>query len=401
MRIAFVNPEYPSPSGQDQGGIATYTYSMADACARLGHRVHVLVKKGIVPRRLGASVTVHEYAPLPLRDPLSLVNRMINGDVYWERCYSAGVRKTLLDIYGAEPLDVVEVPEYNGLAYSLTSPLPFPVIIHFHTPTAVVDFYNAIKTSGRQKQWYAFEAKALANAAAFRCPSRALAREISARYGIPDGRITLIRHPFDTAPFDSIDKSRSTNRIDILFVGRLERRKGVDIVRDNIQKILSLDPRIRFTFAGEHSTGEMGTNRGAVERALSENERKRVYFLGPVKREELPVLYCRSNLLCFPSLFENAPYTVLEAMAGRLPIVGARCGGTAELIRHGESGLLFNPDSHTDLLQCIKRIIEDSAYGDTLARQAYDDLKNGFQPEKIAAETMAFFSQAMAKFKGT
>jgi glycosyltransferase involved in cell wall biosynthesis len=398
MNIALVNPEYPSPSGLDQGGIATYTYSMAEALARLGHRIHVLVKIGTVPPALPSSVTVHDYAPVPPRDPFRRLLSLINGELYWERCFSIGVRKALIAISAAEPLDIVELSEYNGLAFALTPPLPFPIVIHFHTPSELVDFYNAVKVTARRGQWHAFEAKALSNATAFRSPSCALAKEMGARYSIPGRLIEFIPHPFDTAPFDTIEKKRDATVIDILFVGRLERRKGAEILRAAIQRILALDPRIRFTLAGELSAGDMGNFRGSIERTLSAPERQRVYFLGPVKRERLPVLYCRSHILCFPSLFENSPYTILEAIAAELPVVGARRGGIPEIIRHEETGLLFNPENPPELLECIRRLIENAGLAGALAKRAYAVVSKDFRPEKIATRTIAFYTKTIAEF---
>jgi glycosyltransferase involved in cell wall biosynthesis len=398
MNIAFINPEYPSLSGHDQGGIATYTYCMALACAELGHRVHILVKNGIVQKQIHRSVIFHEFGPIPLRSPFRRLKKIINGDILWEREYGLGVRQLILSIHKNEPLDIIEAPEYNGLAGELQPPLPCPVIVHFHTPTVIVDQYNAEKINWRRKQWYSFEQRACLNAAAYRCPSRALAMEITKRYGIAQSRIAIIQHPFDTALFDAIEKKRKEDHFDILFVGRLERRKGAEFLLMNLQRILSLDPRLRFTFAGEYSVGDMDQYRCAIERSLSENDRKRVWFLGPIKREKLPVLYCRSDLLCFPSLFENAPYTILEAMAAKLPVIGANTGGIPELIHHEENGLLFNPESPEELLDSIRTVIAHPDKAKAFANSAYATMKKDFKPDVIARLVIEFYSSVMASF---
>ncbi len=396
MNIAFVNPEYPSRSGHDQGGIATYTYSMAAACAQLGHQVHVLVKSGTDTRLIREGVTLHEFAPIPSKRPFRWIEKFRNGAICWERHYAAGLRQALLEIHGKFPLDIVEVPEYNGLACDLGPPLPFPVVVHFHTPTELVDLYNAIKINRDRKQWHTFEQNACLNASAYRCPSTALAEEISKRYGIPENKIRIIRHPFDTSLFDAIAKTRSSDHIDVLFIGRLERRKGAEILLKNIQRILSLDKRLRFTFAGEFAIGDMDLYRSAIERSLSEIDRKRVWFLGPTKRERLPVLYCRSHMICIPSLFENAPYTILESMAAKLPIVGANTGGIPELIRHEESGLLFNPDNSDELVACIRTFIDNPAQAESFAQNAYTRVIQDYNSGKIAGMVFDFFNSVIS-----
>ncbi len=400
MNIVFVNPEYPSPSRNDQGGIATYTYSMANACARQGHHVHILVKQGTVPKQINPDVAIDVFDHVSLPGPVRWFSRFFNGETVWERRYSWGLRQKLLDLHNKEPIDIVEVPEYNGMGYELAAPLPFPIIIHFHTPTVLVDYYNEIKITRGQKQWHLFEARALDNAIAFRCPSAALKMEMCRRYSIFEDKITLIRHPFDTRPFDSIKKREYCQGvIDVLFVGRLERRKGAGILLRKMPPILSLDPRIRITIAGESTIGDMGIYRNAIERSLSEIDRKRVFFLGPAKREELTALYCRSDIFCIPSLFENAPYSLLEAMAAKLPIVGSRSGGIPELINHGENGLLFDPENADELVDCIHQLIVNKEQATKFARNAYATVKNICDPEMIAQMVINYYKARLLDFR--
>jgi len=80
-------------------------------------------------------------------------------------------------------LDIVEVPEYNGLAYELEI-LPFPIIIHFIRQRSW-SFFQRAENYQRLKQWHLFEVKQ-SNAFAFRCPSAALKMEICNRYAIPE-----------------------------------------------------------------------------------------------------------------------------------------------------------------------------------------------------------------------
>jgi len=399
MDIVFVNPEYPSPSGYDQGGIATYTYGMANACSRSGCRTYVMIKKGTIPKQLDPSVIVEEFDYAPLPSVARLTSRFINGDTAWERGFSWGLRQKLLAIHKTRPLDIVEVPEYNGLAFELFSPLPFPVVIHFHTPTILVDLYNAQKITPQHKRRHAFEAKALMHATALRCPSIALKTELCDRYGLKNDAIALLRHPFDTSFFDCIKKNPSGREyIDILFVGRLERRKGAEILRDTLGRILSLDQRVRFTFAGESTIGDMGNYRNSIERSLNGNDRERVFFLGPTKRDKLSALYCSSDIFCIPSLFENAPFSLLEAMAAKIPVVGSIAGGIPELIRHEENGLLFDPNNPEELIECIRLLIADKTRGAEFALSAYALIKSVCDPLVVARAVIDFFESTISDF---
>ena len=104
-----------------------------------------------------------------------------------------------------------------------------------------------------------------------------------------------------------------------------------------------------MTFAGETELGDAYSYRQAIERTLRDSERKRVWFLGPLPIKKLSALYCRSSCFLFPSLFENAPYGLFEAISARLPVIASDSGGVREIIRHKDTGLLFSPDSIDEL----------------------------------------------------
>jgi glycosyltransferase involved in cell wall biosynthesis len=399
MNIVFVNPEYPSRSVQDHGGIATYIYSMANALALAGHSVHILAKSKTIPDALAPGIEFHTFDHTPIERVFPWFDRLTANDTVWERGYSLSARNMILDIHRKTRVDIVEIAEYNGLAFEFSAPLPFPVVVHFHTPTEIIDFYNGRKSTGRLRRWHAYEAHALKRAQGFRCPSVSLKKKVRFLYGIPDENVRVIPHPIDTAPFDAIKPGDpKKNKIDILFTGRLERRKGGEILRRDIHRILSLDERINLTFAGETDMGEAGNYRNPIERSLTEQQRHRIWLLGPTKRGDLPVLYRHSDIFLIPSLFENAPYALLEAMAAGMPIIGSNTSGIAEMIRHEENGLLFEPDDPDGLASRIMTMISSPGRAKEYARRAYGDVKRINNPETAAGYTVSFYDEVARSF---
>jgi glycosyltransferase involved in cell wall biosynthesis len=400
LNIVFVNPEYPSRSGHDHGGIATYIYSMANALAKEGNTVHILAKSRTMPDLLQPGIRFHQFEHTPVRRLFPSLDKLMHNDSVWERGYSLAAKELILRLHADEAVDCVEIPEYNGLACEFTSPLPFPVVVHFHTPTYLIDSYNQKKVTGRQKQWYALEAKALSRAHGFRCPSNSLKKEACRHYGIDETLVSVIPHPLDTTAFDAIRRSDAKKDVvDILFSGRLERRKGGEILLHDVSRILALDPRIQITLAGELEMGESGSYRNGIERSLSEKQRHRIWLLGPAKRCDLPVLYRRSDIFLMPSLFENAPYALLEAMASRLPVVAADTSGITELIHNNENGLLFNLNKQDSLLDCIKAVLASPQKAAGYAQKAYENVTALCAPQKIARQSMEYYSTVVASFK--
>lgn len=396
MRIALINSEHPSRGGN--GGIATYTYTLANALAAAGNTVHVFVRHGVCPETLDGNVKIHPFGHAAAPMLLRIVERAFDkGPLRWEKGCARSCKNELLALHRQEGLDAAELPEYGGLAWALGDIEAFPVVVNFHTPSEMVDQLNKTPLTRDRKRWYRYEGKAFRKASAFRSPSNALKNRICSWYGIPPAAVTVIRNPLSTRPYDQLKKkfAAAPDRIDILFAGRLEYRKGIAIIAEYIRDILRMDPRICLTFAGESVIGNAPDYRMRIENSLDDDERRRVFFPGPVKRSDLAVLYCRSSMLLMPSLFENAPFALLEAMAARLPVIAADTGGVAEIIEHGKNGLLFPIDAPKELIARIGEYIRNPTLSRSCADQAYRDLQARHAPEKIAAESIAFYQSLL------
>ena len=401
MNITLVNSEYPSTSGIDHGGIATYTYCMANALAQHGHTVQVLAKNGTIPDQLVPGVTFQTFDSQPLHGLLPRFEFFGNGQIIWERGYSRSLLRLLLAMYESTPIDIVEIPDYNGLASEFKGDLPFPVVVHFHMPTRLVDRSNATAITRKREQWYQFEEKALANAGWYVSPSEVLKAEMTGIAGLAPKKVSVIRHAVDTERFDSItiERARKEKR-DLLFVGRLEKRKGAEIIIGSVKELLAIDPAVHVTIAGETSLGESLDYRIAIEHLLTEEERARIWFLGPVRREALPVLYRNSDVFLFPSLFENAPYALFEAMAAQLPIVACDTGGVNEIIRHDENGLLAAPGDIKGFIECTRSLLDDPARADRLARCARNEIETVYSPQSAVKQTIALYRKLAGDHAG-
>jgi glycosyltransferase involved in cell wall biosynthesis len=399
MHIVFVNSEYPSETGQGQGGIATYTYTIAGALKSLGHDVHVFLRHGVsadhVPRN--CIPIFYEYEP-PTGLLRRIQHRFQNNPRFWEEGLTRGLRSKLLKLNSQDKIDIVEIPEFGGAAYSCTPPLPFPVVINFHMSSMMVDELNGIKPDNGRLAQYNFEEKAIKNGTSYRCPSDAIRRDASKRFNIDMSGISIIPNPVSTQPFDAIGKFHSGDvRFHVLFIGRLERRKGAELLCAGIKDILDIDDHINVTIAGETEMNDADGYRNAIERVLDSQQRQRVWFLGSVDRSNLFILYCRSSLLLAPSLFENAPYSILEAMSAMLPVVASSSGGIPEIVTHEQNGLLFENGDTASMVTCVRTLYEQRELGVRLAENGYNTIKANFSPDGIARKSIAFYESIRKK----
>src|SRR5205823_5277371 len=100
----------------------------------------------------------------------------------------------------------------------------------------------------------------------------------------------------------------------ILYVGRLERRKGVETLARAVPTLLQIEPRTKLRFVGgDHPSANGGSSmRAELQKILQvagPNAAAAVEFTGPVSRTDLPQIYRESDICVIPSLYENFPYT--------------------------------------------------------------------------------------------
>ncbi|MFA7087798.1 MAG: glycosyltransferase [Patescibacteria group bacterium] len=141
------------------------------------------------------------------------------------------------------------------------------------------------------------------------------------------------------------DKNKKFKKF--LFIGQMEKQKGVFLLIDAFKEINN--PDISLTFAFRHNQ----QNIAAVKKAADKD--KRISFRGPLDYEQTRELMIASDCLIVPSLcYENSPTTIHGAKAAGLAVIAAAIGGIPEII--GEEKL-FNPGDKKDLIEKIKETL--------------------------------------------
>jgi glycogen synthase len=393
MKIAIVNSEHPSPSGTDHGGIATYTYTLARLLTKLGHTVHVLTRSEISPAHFSPSVRFHRYGFKKSSNPfIRLVRRYLRTPLAWEAGHARSVAHWVLKLHQSDGLDIVDIPEYGGLAAAYPVKRVPPCVVTFHTPSQLVDKLNGVHPTASRHRMYQFEQKGIRHATGFKVPSNALKTQVCTMYHLPETSLSMIRNPFDFSDFSAVPWiQRPNNRFDILFSGRLEQRKGAEIILNTIKDILAIGPDVSVTIAGETEIGNSVSYRRSIEQLLEAGERDRVWFPGPLPAQKLRALYASSSILLFPSLFENCSYVLLEAMASGLPVIATEGSGISEMITHGSSGLLFPPDDPELLLTHVRQLYNNRDFSERLGETASKSIRILFDPETLIAATLDFY----------
>jgi glycosyltransferase involved in cell wall biosynthesis len=124
-----------------------------------------------------------------------------------------------------------------------------------------------------------------------------------------------------------------------------------------------------------------GELRPALERAAREAGPGRLALRPHLDQSGLREEVRRSSFAVLPSEWhENAPFMVLEAFALGKPVVGARIGGIPELVRDGETGLLFEPGDAEDLRRKISAMASDPGLTEAMGRRARSFVEERLNP---------------------
>jgi glycosyltransferase involved in cell wall biosynthesis len=340
MRICFVSYEYPPDTGF--GGIATYVQQIATLFSDT--KIHVEVVCGT--SSAGSTVTENEF----LR-----ITRIHCANREKFITLSPGA---VLDIHREHKLDMIEVPEYGAEGLFMKEQLPgIPLIIKLHTPRFLTKqlndhYYNqtflrklksiAGIAYSREKD---LEYQAILKADHIISPSVSLKKIIAEKWNIPIEKI--IHAPYPYRPADALLNIKpGSDTQNVLYIGRLETRKGVYNLSKAIPRVIQTFPNAKFIFLGRDSQGPLR------QRSMKEVMKKQLgaaidqtAFIDHVSLDSIPHYLSDAAICVFPSLWENFPNVCLEAMAAGRAIVASREGGMNDMLVDISGSVLVDPHS--------------------------------------------------------
>lgn len=174
-------------------------------------------------------------------------------------------------------------------------------------------------------------------------------------------------------------------RAGLLFVGRLSMEKGIAILAEAIQML----PDANFRVVGDGPKAELLDGIAGVMRLGRQP--------GDAVRGEMS----RALALVVPSIcYENFPRTIVEAFASGLPVIASHIGSLANIVRDGETGLLFAPGDAHDLTE---KMIWASTHPDEMRRMgaaARQEYERFYTPERNYQMLMDIYRDAIAETKG-
>ena len=400
MKIALLSFEYPPETGY--GGIGTYTWYQARALVKIGHEVHVLAganQATALRREEHDGVTVYRFRGdgRPMRgahhlDKLKLwwtKNRLQNG---------LSMYRGLKALSKQHQYDVIEMPECGAEGLLVNNLMRARTVVKFHSPARLImPFYDVHR--GDIALCSLLEELGMRNASAFSSCSRFLARDVHDQLGIRRS-VRVIPNGIDIELFDRAEQVDVRQKFDlprdrllIFFSGRMERRKGIHLCKEIAASILQRYD-VAFVFAGQDLFNTMADD--VLPYLKSQKLRGSVHYLGRLDPTDVRSCLAQSDIFLMPSLWENCPYSCLEAMAARRAIVSTDQGGMPELIRDGDNGLLARSENPAAFIACLERLIEDRALRERLGSAARKTIEDSYTDVAIAKLSTEYYQECIS-----
>lgn len=253
-------------------------------------------------------------------------------------CFALG-RGQLVHIHMAEYGSVLR----KGLIIGLAALFRVPVVLHLHGGR----FPKHYEDAGPASRWAIRQMVALTSEIVVL--GEYWRNWVVDTFGPAARRVTLL-HNAVPGP-ERIPERAEDGPVRLLFLGRLIKLKGIDVLLDALASDACRDKPWRLTIAGD---GDLETYR-AQAKALGLDDRVR--FTGWLDQQGCRRELLSAQVLVQPSMFEGLPMSVLEAMANGLTIVATPVGSVGDAIADGETGLLVPPGDRVALAGALARVI--------------------------------------------
>lgn len=398
LRICFLSQDYP-PVGN--GGIGQWAREMAMGLAARGHEVTVICRSeiedpyidfidGVWVHRIVQQPYLRADAPEYKPAPHSLIH------------YSGAACEEIRRIQDRRQFQLVCGPIFDLEPLVSLRELDIPCVVSLHTTYKLMEPHKPEWSADERyhrdhvEAAVATEREILETAPFLASNTRALLADLESAYDVKllADRAVVIHHGLgDLAqgvePFPS-----PPGAIRLLFVGRLELRKGADLLLDALPQLLAMHPEIMVDIVGDDQVAVDGKSLRERFEERAHHDRTdigRVTFHGTVSRDDLLRHYATCDIFVAPSRYESFGLIFVEAMIFAKPSVGLAVGGVAEVVTDGVDGILLSEADAALLVAQVSRLVGDAELRERLGATARKTYESRFRIEQMIDASEAFY----------
>ncbi|HBV33707.1 TPA: hypothetical protein DEB72_04330 [Patescibacteria group bacterium] len=382
MKIGIVTNLYPPLV---RGGAEWLTYLVAREFVKQGHQVIVitLAAPGAAGGDHGVGKTeegvkVYRFNTGYIYHYLNAANHARPVRLFWhiQHLFNWPLRNQIVRVLMAARCDLIISSNLMGLSFNLPKTLKTLAKTYVHIahdvqllhPSGL--FMVGETRGGRLESLYQSITRWLFNSPTVVVfPSQWLEQEYVQRDFFPNSRKIVLRNP--SLDFVSADTAASTNKFNLLYVGQAEEHKGIFWLLETLKNINDTAWKLDLALTGQ--TGD----RQRINRLVASDSRIKVWDNLP--QEEINKKYQQAGVVVVPSLcHENAPVSILLALAAGTPVLASNAGGIAELVGDNQTGYLFKPGDQTEFTNKLKLLTPATV------AEFHANIKNTYQPVPLA-----------------
>ena len=227
------------------------------------------------------------------------------------------------------------------------------------------------------------------------------ARILREQWQVPDAKLRVLHPGVDTRQFTPAPRDREMrrrlgwdDRPVILTVGRLQTRKGHDMMLRALPAIAAQLPEVLYAIVGE------GEERARLQTLIDELRLERhARLLGELQNEALTQAYQQCDLFVLPNRdiqgdIEGFGMVLLEAQACGRPVVAGDSGGTAETMQVGVTGLLLDCETPVELEQAIPTLLKDASRCRTMGEAGRQWVESRFAWPPLAEQAASLLAMS-------
>jgi phosphatidyl-myo-inositol alpha-mannosyltransferase len=334
MKIGIVCPYNIFRSG----GVQEHVLAQADYLRARGHNVKILTPRPRAHREKAPADVLFIGKSTTLKMPISTSLEL----------GASFERDSIDELLEAESFDILHIhePEVPMLGGQVIAKAKCPLVATFH---AFHPQNTAGKTINRFRVPYS--KSIFSKLDAITAVSDAAAEFVTAQIDTDDRKVHIIPNGIN---LDEYTDTTVTKTDTILYVGRLEKRKGVIYLLKAFAELQRALPHVKLVIAGD------GPEKRRLQHRVEDLELQNVSFLGYVSNDKKKELLCEAKVFCSPAIFgESFGIVLLEAMACGVPTVAGDNPGYVSVLR--EMGMLsiVNPKDSSDFARRLQLLLED------------------------------------------
>jgi glycosyltransferase involved in cell wall biosynthesis len=403
LRVCLFSREYPP---QGHGGIGQWTKEVAVGLAARGHEVTVIARalEGRPAIDFVEGVWVHRIEPASISQAEAQAFAPAPASL---AAYSLALHREFQRIDGHRRFDLISGPIADLEPMASLKLAEIPVIVSLHTTYKLSlphkpDWLSRPDYLEKHVEpAIVCEGELVAKGAHILANSAAILDDIEAAHGlkIDRAKVEIVPHGISDLALGVVGPARPQGEVNLLFVGRLEERKGADALLSILPGLLAAHPTLVAHIVGDDGivVGDRTLRRGFEEdNAGRADILARARFYGALPRAEVLEQYAAADIFVAPSKYESFGLIFIEAMCFGKPVVAYDVGGAAELIDDGVDGVLATAGDPQRLADCIARLVEDRALREEIGRNARATYEAAYTTERMVDRLEAYYRAILA-----